>query len=45
MIERERALGEKDGLRYYVDGTVNPLWEEWFHCYDLGTQLSPVIGR
>lgn len=31
--------------RYYVDGTVDPLWEEWFYCYDLGTQLGPTIKR
>ncbi len=31
--------------RYYVDGTVDPLWEEWFYCYDLGTQLGPVIKK
>jgi 3-hydroxyanthranilate 3,4-dioxygenase len=43
VIERERSQEEIDGLRYYVDGTVSPLWEQWFHCYDLGTQLGPVI--
>ncbi len=25
--------------------TTAPLWEEWFHCHDLGTQLGPVIKR
>ncbi|KAJ8308617.1 hypothetical protein KUTeg_013491 [Tegillarca granosa] len=49
VIERERSLDEKDGLRYYVeeDGkpTLNSLYEEWFHCVDLGTQLGPVIKR
>lgn len=45
MIERERSLEESDGLRYYMDGTVTPLWEEWFHCVDLGTQLGPVIKK
>lgn len=45
VIERERSKDESDGLRYYVDGTVDPLWEEWFHCYDLGTQLGPVIKK
>jgi len=45
VIERERLPEESDGLRYYVEGTTDPLWEEWFHCYDLGTQLGPVIKR
>ena len=45
VIERERSQDEKDGLRYYMDGTVEPLWEEWFYCYDLGVQLGPVIKR
>ncbi|XP_076463468.1 3-hydroxyanthranilate 3,4-dioxygenase-like [Babylonia areolata] len=49
VIERERAMEEKDGLRYYVekDGkpTLESLFEEWFHCEDLGTQLAPVIKK
>nr|XP_054758909.1 3-hydroxyanthranilate 3,4-dioxygenase-like [Lytechinus pictus] len=45
VLERERAEEEKDGLRYYVDGTLERLYEEWFHCVDLGTQLAPVIKR
>lgn len=44
-MERERSDDEIDGLRYYVDGTTNVLWEEWFHCYDLGIQLGPVIKK
>ena len=35
--------------RYFVeeDGkpTLQSLYEEWFHCVDLGTQLGPVIKR
>lgn len=49
VIERERAEDEKDGLRYYVekDGkpTLESLYEEWFHCEDLGSQLGPIIKR
>ncbi|CAL1530398.1 unnamed protein product [Lymnaea stagnalis] len=49
VIERERDNSELDGLRYYqeVDGvpTAESLYEEWFHCTDLGTQLGPVIKR
>ena len=45
VIERERLPEESDGLRYYVEGSTDPLWEEWFYCYDLGTQLRPVIKK
>ncbi|XP_053402443.1 3-hydroxyanthranilate 3,4-dioxygenase-like [Mercenaria mercenaria] len=49
VIERERAEDEKDGLRYFIeeDGkpTLNSLYEEWFHCEDLGSQLGPIIKR
>jgi len=44
VIERERALDEIDALRYYTSDQSNILWEEWFHCYDLGVQLKPVIN-
>ncbi|XP_013380956.1 3-hydroxyanthranilate 3,4-dioxygenase isoform X2 [Lingula anatina] len=47
VIERERTETEMDGLRYFVekDGkpTMEPLFEKWFHCEDLGTQLGPII--
>ncbi|XP_033125943.1 3-hydroxyanthranilate 3,4-dioxygenase-like [Anneissia japonica] len=45
VLERERAEEEKDGLRYFVDGTLDSLYEEWFHCEDLGAQLGPIIKR
>lgn len=49
VIERERADEELDGLRYFIeeDGkpTIQSLYEEWFHCEDLGIQLGPVIKR
>lgn len=44
VIERERLLTETDGLRYYVqDGSTNSLYERWFYCDDLGSQLGPII--
>lgn len=43
VIERERLPEETDGLRYFCDDGVSPLWEKWFHCDDLGTQLGPII--
>ena len=44
VIERERLRSETDGLRYFVeDGSTNSLFEKWFYCDDLGSQLGPVI--
>jgi 3-hydroxyanthranilate 3,4-dioxygenase len=43
VVERERRHTETDGLRWFVPGTVTPLWERWFYCEDLGSQLGPVI--
>lgn len=44
VIERERLQNETDGLRYYVeDGSTNSLFERWFYCDDLGSQLGPII--
>lgn len=47
VVERERDETELDGLRYFVEQngtpTVDSLYEAWFHCTDLGTQLAPVI--
>ncbi|KAK5606853.1 hypothetical protein CRENBAI_014721 [Crenichthys baileyi] len=43
VVERRRLLTETDCLRYYVDNTTDILFERWFYCKDLGTQLVPVI--
>ena len=32
-------------LRFYCEDGVTVLYEEWFHCTDLGTQLVPIITR
>ena len=29
--------------RYYVGDTMDVLFEKWFYCEDLGTQLAPII--
>ena len=44
VVERERIPSETDGVRWYVDESNETiLYERWFHCTDLGTQLAPVI--
>ncbi|NXT18223.1 3HAO dioxygenase, partial [Syrrhaptes paradoxus] len=43
VIERKRLKTEMDALRYYVGESTNVLFEKWFHCEDLGTQLKPII--
>nr|XP_055026596.1 3-hydroxyanthranilate 3,4-dioxygenase isoform X3 [Misgurnus anguillicaudatus]XP_055026597.1 3-hydroxyanthranilate 3,4-dioxygenase isoform X3 [Misgurnus anguillicaudatus] len=43
VVERRRLDSETDGLRYYVDNTTDVLFERWFYCENLGTQLVPVI--
>ncbi|KAF3842397.1 hypothetical protein F7725_024348, partial [Dissostichus mawsoni] len=43
VVERRRLLTENDCLRYYVDNTTYPLFEKWFYCENLGTQLVPII--
>jgi 3-hydroxyanthranilate 3,4-dioxygenase len=45
VLERERLEGEIDGLRWYTPDASRILYEESFHCTDLGTQLKPVIER
>lgn len=43
VVERRRLETELDGLRYYVGDTMDVLFEKWFYCKDLGTQLAPII--
>lgn len=45
VIERRREKHELDGLRFYEDfqSCDKILWEKYFHCYDLGRDLVPVI--
>ncbi|XP_008056638.1 3-hydroxyanthranilate 3,4-dioxygenase [Carlito syrichta] len=43
VVERRRLKTELDGLRYYVGDSVDVLFEKWFYCEDLGTQLAPII--
>ncbi|XP_075933247.1 3-hydroxyanthranilate 3,4-dioxygenase [Anarhichas minor] len=43
VVERRRLLTETDCLRYFVDNTTCTLFEKWFYCENLGTQLVPII--
>jgi|EP00161_Ancyromonas_sigmoides_P007767 3-hydroxyanthranilate 3,4-dioxygenase len=47
VVERERRPEETDHLRWYcdVESCRAVVYEESFHCTDLGTQLKPVIER
>ncbi|XP_068135811.1 3-hydroxyanthranilate 3,4-dioxygenase [Hyperolius riggenbachi] len=45
VFERKRLETEKDGLRYYVGDSAEVLFEKWFYCSDLGTQLGPIINE
>jgi len=45
VVERERRETEIDGMRWFVTGTAQVLYEEYFHCTDLVVQLPPVIRR
>lgn len=45
VLERERTESEWDGMRWFVGDSTDILYQEWFHCVDLGTQLGPVIKR
>ena len=47
VVERERLVNELDCLRWYVPNTPSGevLYEEVFHCTDLGTQIKAVIER
>lgn len=44
VFERERLVNEIDCLRWYTEDT-KPLYEEFFHCEDLGTQLKVIIDN
>jgi len=43
VVERKRSEDEIDGVRWFVPGSSETLYEKWFHCTDLGVQLAPVI--
>ena len=46
VVERRRSERELDGLRFYTDFEACDavLWEQYFHCSDLGKDLAPVLA-
>lgn len=45
VIERKRRPDERDHLRWYCEACGKVLYDESFHCTDLGTQLKPIIEK
>ncbi|EXX59159.1 3-hydroxyanthranilate 3,4-dioxygenase [Rhizophagus irregularis DAOM 197198w] len=45
VIERNRRSEEIDRLRWYCEQCKEIVYEESFHCTDLGTQLKPIIQK
>ncbi|KAI9026295.1 3-hydroxyanthranilic acid dioxygenase [Hyaloraphidium curvatum] len=45
VVERNRPAESLDRLRWYCDQCREIVYEESFHCTDLGTQLKPVIEK
>jgi 3-hydroxyanthranilate 3,4-dioxygenase len=45
VVERRRRPDERDHLRWYCEECGEILYDESFHCTDLGTQLKPVIEK
>eukprot|EP01097_Dermamoeba_algensis_P002639 TRINITY_DN2045_c0_g1_i1.p1 TRINITY_DN2045_c0_g1~~TRINITY_DN2045_c0_g1_i1.p1 ORF type:complete len:303 (-),score=81.39 TRINITY_DN2045_c0_g1_i1:440-1348(-) len=45
VLERERYEDEMDSLSWYNSKGNEIIYQEFFHCYDLGVQLVPVIER
>ncbi|KAJ8326477.1 3-hydroxyanthranilic acid dioxygenase [Batrachochytrium dendrobatidis] len=45
VLERKRPAGSLDHLRWYCEQCTEIVYQESFHCTNLGTQLKPVIQR
>jgi len=43
VVERTRNLKELDCIRYFVRGSMQRLYERWFHLEDVVKDLPPVI--
>ncbi|KAI8900179.1 3-hydroxyanthranilic acid dioxygenase [Globomyces pollinis-pini] len=45
VLEVKRPENSLDRLRWYCSGCKEIVYEEAFHCVNLGTQLKPVIEK
>jgi len=45
VVERRRKPGEKDGLRWYCERCVTPVYEETFELKDITKDFPPVFDR
>ena len=45
VIERRRAPGEHDALRWYCESCQHLLYEESFELKSIDTQLAPLMAR
>ena len=45
VIERDRPEDQFDRMRWYCEKCQAIVFEEGFHCTDLGSQLKPVIEK
>jgi 3-hydroxyanthranilate 3,4-dioxygenase len=47
VLERARSSGELDCMRWYTEeeASTSVLYEEFFHCTDLGSQIKQAIER
>jgi len=45
VLEVVRQSHQIDTLRWYCDVCKTVVWEQSFHCTDLGTQLKPIIEQ
>ncbi|KAJ3100537.1 3-hydroxyanthranilic acid dioxygenase [Phlyctochytrium bullatum] len=45
VLEQKRPPNSLDRLRWYCEDCKEIVYEESFHCVDLGTQLKPVIEK
>jgi 3-hydroxyanthranilate 3,4-dioxygenase len=45
VIERQRRMGERDGLQWYCERCAALLYEEYLQLTDIETQFPPVFDR
>ncbi|ORZ33358.1 3-hydroxyanthranilic acid dioxygenase [Catenaria anguillulae PL171] len=45
VVEQTRPAGSLDHLRWYCSNCKEIVYQESFHCTDLGSQLKPVIEK